>query len=256
MPVKLDFRVLGVLSLLIMFVIVGRLYIPCCNADLQWYDDFDDGDCTGWTVSLCSAEDGSLRATDSPAMAYRASSITSGTWSFDLEHLAWSEANRPSGQLSTYVYNSIIFFMSTDPDVLPRQFYCLVSGYAILDDKYIPAYTLRKSAGFGGDIGAWPLLSSWDGLEFSWYHFDITRSPDGEINVFMNGTHVTQIWDTDINKSDFFIYSAYQNRALDDVVVSDTIDIVPAIPPFWVIGVIGGMFILMVIAWTAGIRIR
>lgn len=251
---KRNYRGFTALTLILILLIIGRQSIPICLADMQWNDDFNDGDSDGWIANKCTVENGSLLAVDSPAIAYRESTVTTGTWSFDLKHLAWSEANRPSGQLSGYIYNSIIYFMSTNPEELPRRFYCLVAGYVITDEWNKPAYTLRKSAGLGGDIGAWPLLASWDGIEFGWYHFDITRDANGEIHVFMNGTMTAHVLDEDVKSSEYFIYSAYQNRALDNVVVSDTIDVVLGPSPLLGGVLVGGFCILIVIALKVRIR--
>ncbi len=187
-------------------------------------DDFNDGNYDGWNVTACSVVDGTLRATGAPAYASHNSDVAAGTWSFDMEHLPWSESTRPSGQLGLYMFNSIFYFMGNAIEDFPRSSYCLVAGYSVTDDDWEPVYSIRKSLGVGGDIGAWPLLGSWDGQELGWQHFDITRTAEGRISVFHNGTLVVQVVDTDINSSEYFIFLSYDDRALDNVVVSDTID--------------------------------
>lgn len=220
-----------------------------CKADMEWSDDFNDGNCDGWNVIDCSAVDGTLRATEAPAYASHASAIAVGTWSFDMEHLTWSESTRPPGQLGQYTFNSVVYFMGNAIEDFPRSSYCLVAGYSVTDEDWEPVYSLRKCIGVGGDIGAWPLLGSWDGQELGWQHFDITRTAEGRISVFHNGTRVVWVVDTDIVSSEYFIFFSYQNRALDNVVVSDTIDYGDTPLHYWIAASLGAIALVTVVRY-------
>lgn len=213
--------------------LIGFFCIPC-KADIQWLDDFNDRNYDGWNVTDCSAADGTLRATEAPAYASHYSDVALGTWSFDMEHLPWSESTRPSGQLGLYMFNSIVYFMGNAIEDFPRSSYCLVAGYSVTDEDWEPVYSIRKSLGVGGDIGAWPLLGSWDGQELGWQHFDITRTAEGRISVYHNETLVAQVVDNDVSSSEYFIFFSYRGRALDNVIVSDTIDYESALLLRWI----------------------
>jgi hypothetical protein len=66
----------------------------------------------------------------------------------------------------------------------------------------------------------------------SWIHFDITRQSDGKISVFLDGTLLMQATDTRATSSEYFRVNAEQYVILDNLTVSDSVDI-EVDPPYW-----------------------
>ncbi|MFW9944805.1 MAG: hypothetical protein ACFFB7_07395, partial [Candidatus Sifarchaeia archaeon] len=89
--------------LLALLLLVTSAATPS-NATEIWSDDFEDGDYEGWvTPSSYTASEGVLRAHRPSALIYRESTVSTGTWRFDLFHVL------------PCVENTYIFFMSSEP---------------------------------------------------------------------------------------------------------------------------------------------
>ena len=84
---------IGIISLLCAFMPMPS------DAALIWSDDFNDLSLDDWFQVSCTAEDGSLRGSkpildiDPPTpLAYHPSTVSSGTWKFDLTEIGeWGE---------------------------------------------------------------------------------------------------------------------------------------------------------------------
>ncbi|MGY5853552.1 MAG: hypothetical protein RTU92_08315, partial [Candidatus Thorarchaeota archaeon] len=189
-----------------------------CSASTVWSDNFDDGDYNDWVVlaGSVSASEYNLRVTGiGYAVVYRNSSVVIGTWSFDLD-------------------------MTDDIDDVQV---CFITKY--IDGVYVRDNYLIENT--GDDTGFRLVRWIWTGsyMEFlildlytpsggiaGWHHFDITRSPSGEINVYLNGTHVMDATDTTNDISSCFVFNipvgpSGTGPAIDNIVVSDSVDIVP-----------------------------
>ena len=67
-----------------------------------------------------------------------------------------------------------------------------------------------------------------------WHHIDVTRNTTGWFSVYHNGSPIMEGKDTDIDTSELFWLQFEEWQMIDNVVVSDTIDITPTTtpPPF------------------------
>jgi len=171
-----------------------------------WSDDFDDGDYAGWTVDagMFSAEENVLNPMLEGAgnTIYRVSSVSQGTWSFD-------------AFFTEYGSGAVDFMLTIDnygyelemPDANMIQFYRMEGG----TQTRLIYFTFQNS------------LSSWQ-------HFDITRDSDGRTCIYHNGTLVIDTVETTYSQSQVFVYiTTHSGQAIDNIVVSNTVDIEP--PP-------------------------
>ncbi|MGY5876377.1 MAG: hypothetical protein RTU30_11580 [Candidatus Thorarchaeota archaeon] len=189
-----------------------------CSGSTIWSDSFDDGDYNDWVVlaGSVSASEYNLRVTSiGYAVVYRNSTVVTGTWSFDLD-------------------------MTDDIDDVQVCFITKNIDGVLVRDNYLIENT-------GDDNGFRLVRWIWTGsnMEFlildsftpsggiaGWHHFDITRSLSGEINVYLNGTHVMDSTDTTHDTSSCFVFNipvgpSGLGPAIDNIVVSDSIDITP-----------------------------
>jgi hypothetical protein len=180
-----------------------------------WSDDFDDGNYDGWTVinGTFTVEDGALKAGPGNYNTITIPSYNSyGTWSFDL--------------LPTSLVD--IIFVGTYPMtfggsyVRIQQGFRLISygnGFLVLERyfngtrKYLPSFAVSASA---------------------WQHIDITLSLDKRVCVYDNETLVVDITDnSEIPASEYFLFWSSTGAIIDNIVVSDTVDIQPPAAPFY-----------------------
>ncbi|MFQ5831590.1 MAG: hypothetical protein ACE5H4_02715 [Candidatus Thorarchaeota archaeon] len=105
--------------------------------------------------------------------------------------------------------------MSTHPEETPWYFYCVVATQASTQTGYKPVLEARKNAPDGaGAFYTWAKIASYDGEDgdFGWKHVDIARTIGGQITVWINGTLVIQVVDTDIDTSEYFVFMAGNDR--------------------------------------------
>jgi len=68
-------------------------------------------------------------------------------------------------------------------------------------------------------------------LHSTWHHIDITRELDGKFSFYLDTILIFEVVNNNINTSDSFIFTSNQNGAyIDNIVVSDTVDIKPPTP--------------------------
>jgi hypothetical protein len=174
-----------------------------------WSDDFEDKDYNGWTVAqgTFSAAEKALKAETGNSYIYHFSSVAYGTWSFDVymanEVLPISidfmmeQANTAYGSRG---YEIIVD--STD----------MIDLRIITDSNRIITQTILKEKASG------------------WVHMDITRDENGRFCVFVKGECVIDVVEPSITTSEYFgFYNSLSNAAIDNIVVSNTVDIQP--PP-------------------------
>ena len=226
-------------AMIVYLFFVGATVLLCfgisgpfpCSADDVWSDDFDDGDYDGWTVMFggFAAADTALKATeDVHAHAAYTSSVATGTWSFDVNcslrraniHFVYDMSNRsytielgPISRAISIWYNQMV------------------------------GQSFENLASLGTD---WDLSG--------WIHIDVTRDADGRICVYVDGEFAGDVVHTAITTSENFVFCALgAGAALDNIVVSDTVDIEPPLPeaPFymqtWFLATVGSAVILVVI---------
>jgi len=184
-----------------------------------WSDDFEDGNYQGWvTPSSYTVSEGVLRANRPSAIIFRESTVSVGTWSFDLFHVL------PCNE------NTYVFFMSSEPEEPLWVAYAIEVGVATRGDLQWPIYKLRVSSPDSNQenipLTSWEILASHDGSpgEFGWFRFAVTRDQSGLLSVFVNGTLVMQTVDTQVDVSEYFGMILHTDRAVDNIIVSDSID--------------------------------
>ena len=93
----------------------------------------------------------------------------------------------------------------------------------------------------------------------------ITRDANGQFYVYINDTLAMQFVDTTYDTSNYFVIMAEQDTAIDNIIVSDTIDIPPpttpngeppGIPGFPVVTIGTGLLLAMGIVLTQRRRPR
>jgi hypothetical protein len=177
------------------------------SAALAWSDDFDDGNHDGWTVSSgeFAVVDGRLTVTGSEySDIWRESTVTEGTWSFD-----WID---PDNDIRV----GEVDFMAMDESTLSgTAFLVAIAGNDI--------WLGRASSGSGDILEQYHIEGA---VNPGVHHFDVTHK-DGHFEVFHDGTHgishdAALLWNLDFQ---YFLFAG-DSGALDNVIVSDTIDVV------------------------------
>ncbi len=203
-----------------------------------WSYDFDDGNISEWGIfgiggyppydvypGNFSAVDGALRSTGVQfSIAALNRSVAYGTWTFDVD------------VVDTSIHEIVIPFISIEWDfsVWMKQTYWL----QIVTGQYEanPQTRFRAGKSFLSD-SPWGRtaveLASQDYDDiFGWKHIIITRDHTGQFYVYVNETLVLGYKDTQHTTCNQFIFSTRAGPAIDNIVVSDTVDY-DAAPPEW-----------------------
>jgi hypothetical protein len=189
-----------------------------CKADIVWSDNFDDVNYSGWMVTsgAFSAEDQTLKSIGGGNIIgniVHPSFVATGTWSFDV--LVGTETD--------------IYFMYTPLMNQQNQY----EGIQILlYGTHIQLYSYSSFYNAGSlRLGEYIFASSIPG----WQHLDVTRNSDGRICIYHNETLILDLVDhAPLTSSEFFTYNPSGQASLDNIVVSNTIDIEPPPPvPFY-----------------------
>jgi len=195
---KLSFSSLGILALLSISIFSN---LNVCQAEVVWSDDFNDGDFEEWSVSsgIWSVINGTLQGQTITEGSYciinKTSTIAYGTWSFDVK--LQNEKN---------LYLSFIDYNST---------------FATFGYYYELQIRPRTSS----------VRFIYEELHSTWHHIDITRELDGKFSFYLDTILIFEVVNNNINTSDSFIFTSNQNGAyIDNIVVSDTVDIKPPTP--------------------------
>ena len=215
------------LSLILFLLVLSGFVIDSCSAATVWSDDFDDGDYDGWVVEgKFTAEENTLKA-DSEVInvALCPSTVATGTWSFDV-------------YVTNYGGGTVYFMWS-----IAQQGYAL--NIQTIGDIALYIGTGQTSTEFTDYRFKSGILG--------WQHFDITRDSGGRICVYHNGSLIMDTVEDSFAVSQYFGYqSNHPGKALDNIVVSDTVDILPPPPiPFymqtWFAAAVGAVIVAVVI---------
>ena len=156
-----------------------------------------------------SAEDGTLNPLLDGiwSVIYRSSNVAIGTWSFDAYFTVFG-----GGEVDFMLTMENYGFELEMPAANMLQLYRMAGE----DQVRLIQYFFPRS------------LSGWQ-------HFDITRDLDGRLCIYHNGTLVIDTVDTTVSESQFFVYITSRfGQAIDNIVVSNTVDLLPPSPvPFY-----------------------
>ncbi|MHA1908438.1 MAG: hypothetical protein ACW98Y_14150 [Candidatus Thorarchaeota archaeon] len=207
------FGKLTVMTIVFAFVSTLAICPMMGSAALVWSDNFDDGDYNGWTVTdgSFSIENGALNSDSSWSTIVRNSSIDSGTWSFDI----FVESDNDTNSL-----DCAIFFIVGDyefPTDDSGGFSDMVDPYGLFFSENLLMLIAGPST-----IEHYETTTEFTG----WWHIDITRDSDGTFSLFINDFFYMAEIDTLYSESGYFVFWSRENCMLDNIVVSDSIDIV------------------------------
>ncbi len=197
---------------LILFLGLGLLALslgifPPAQAATVWEDDFNDADYNGWVVETGSftAAGNTLRCTSVALSAIQhPSTVASGTWSFDFVFTGAAHVS------------AVYFAIGVISDIMGNQ------GYQILFNNY--GFSLQVITDSATDI-----LDSYtapDGVQGR-QHIDITRDTGGLFRVYINGTLQMDATNTEHTTANYFLIHMFQDESIDNVVVSNTVDVTP-----------------------------
>ncbi|MFX1261316.1 MAG: hypothetical protein ACFFAZ_04450 [Promethearchaeota archaeon] len=265
---RLDYRIVG---LVILFLLCWMGYCPTAGRSaLVWSDDFDDGNYDGWTIVENTAlydwatEDGyfgfrgsnwsaannylELNDTIEPAIwgaISHPSDVAYGTWSFDMK-LNVTQLNGPIA-LFLFISNDMHDLDDENERITACVHFRTIEG---ADDAV--GLSLRKViTGVGTTIADYETRIP----AAAWHHIDVTRDGSGLFTVYLNGSLVMQGIDTDIGTSEILWLWFKKGQMVDNVVVSDTVDIAP--PINWLtISVIGAGAVVIIAVLVIILRRR
>lgn len=192
--------------------------VPSGFAAVVWSDDFNDGNYLGWTITFgaFSAAENTLRGdSDDWNYAYHSSTVAEGTWHFDVYH--------SGAYLCPYVWiitNDLFSEGSDNP----------YNGYYLHFTLSFNAIQLCRDIGMQGIDTILDQYHPPNGIQ-GWWHLDITRDSTGHIYGYINDTLRLEAQDTHFDTSQYFYFECYDRHALDNVIVSNTIDIEPPTEP-------------------------
>jgi len=214
-----------------MLVLMVSAQVGPSAAAVQWSDDFTDGNYDGWNVVSAewSAVDNLLEVVGGtpvgcdmcviPGIIYHESTVTSGTWSFDIEYdlNSTEEAAVPK-----------VFFMSSDPE--NWNGYCVEIQPVVSGESTLAAFRLLRGTTTQGVVGTdYTILGSFDvdeGNQGS-KHIDVTRTAAGQITVWIDGVQAIQATDTviDAESCEYFVVFTNNEWTFDNVVVDDALTV-------------------------------
>jgi hypothetical protein len=212
---------------LVMFLILCLVFSQPtkCKAAIVWQDDFNDGDYDGWEADsdILSVDNNYLQLIPPDlghirTLIHHNSSVANGTWTFDV-YLSGDSANNVG---ISFIHVSTSYISET----LFGQFY---RGYQLKIDQTMMLLNVYNQDG-ATSIGIYRPLGGLSG----WQNINITRDLEGLFVVYVNGTRAFETVDTQITASEYFIveYTGYSDPdvtyfALDNIMVSNTVDIIP-----------------------------
>ncbi|MFX0045957.1 MAG: hypothetical protein ACFE8Z_08920 [Candidatus Hermodarchaeota archaeon] len=209
-------------------------------ADSSWEEVFDNLD--EWTTERGSPKtiDGCLRGSSYTQLS-RPSNVTVGSWSFDaIDCWEWSPGDIRTAALKMSIMRSGNEFCGVQIEhrgSIPRQY----------------IYTLEYAPPGGASID----LDTYQGLEGNAddlrgtiHHLKVTRTAAGDMNVYLNGTHILSGTNSEMTSSEKFqIYFAH-DWAIDYIVVDDT----PPGPPVELLAIGIGGAVVVVLATIVFLR--
>ncbi|MHA2224915.1 MAG: hypothetical protein ACXAC8_06910 [Candidatus Hodarchaeales archaeon] len=242
---KASMRKLLIVILIISIISVSNLSVAKTNTTV-WSDDFNEGNIDGWEIighdwtnyppsydlwtGNASVANNELWINGSEnlyTVVGYPSSVTHGTWSFDV--IAKNTAR-------------ISFASNTN-----------VSTYTPTAGSH---YTLFISSYLGGVLELWKTINgnttnlesvNITGISGHWQHVDITKDKSNIISIYINRTLQFTIVDDSVTKSFHFKFFANTVAGLDNVTVSNTVDITAKTGSINTISIIAGLGFIFIL---------
>jgi hypothetical protein len=235
--------------------------LPSCFADVVWSEDFEDGDLDGWIIvqGAFAIVDGALESKVSQNLLmdfylmsgmYHPSTVSVGTWSFDFK----CEGKSDSPEF-------IIDFISLTQHRMNTG--SIGKNYGFYIGFVRPQqYEIYRNTKYPSAEKALQICQSHSGTELNkWHHVDITRDEDGRIRVYVDGVmginHVDKTYSESMYLGVNLEYSPRGKAIIDNIVVSDTIDVEPSpkkgfnIPGFPFESLITGLVTVTILIWIS-----
>lgn len=206
------------IAIAISYIILFSFLSLPVTADLDWGDNFDDGNHNGWTVheGIFDASAGYLNATMGFAVIYRPSTRLTGTWLFDIYE---DHDKEPFTE---------VLFISTGLESTDFVGYSLRVFYDISYDavnlmRWNYSATYDRSAAFG--IAQHILTDEPAG----WHSYNVTRNGAGDLIISRDGSLIIETspdpdeweFDTQVASSDNFLIRCEVWAAIDNVYVGE-----------------------------------
>jgi hypothetical protein len=241
------------------FVLCISVCTTTSDATVIWQDNFDDLD--DWTIfgyentssqvrieGNFSAADGTLKVLDDDVnIARHESSVTVGTWSFDMY-----VPNDGDGEISVEIMSN---GTQSWVETTTNNSLVVVGAYPE-DDRFRVWWRKLTSSGVLATISDIPLPG--------WHHIEVSRTSDHHFYVSFNGTLKAEFVSDSVTKStylQFFCYNA-AGAAIDNLVVRDdvptTTPTTPTSPtlPWELIAIVGGVAIGVIVLAIVVLRRR
>jgi hypothetical protein len=267
-------RINSILPLILIgiLLVTTTLQVPV-KATTIWSDDFNDGVPDGWTfrgwnitqVSVnevpanYTLEDGNLRYIgEYSTFSYHASTVTMGTWSFDVDCVDTLRNHTYVAFMSDGMYANL----TTESPVVPAEYgiFIATSTFGAFDNEFV---LYRRDA---GSLDLSRVIGRYSVSDLSgWYHIDVTRDSTGYFQVSINGTPRIGGTDNQLDSSSYFAFGGGSGPAIDNIVVTDvvgtssttTTESEPTTPPdFTGILLIGGAAAVVVIVVIAVVFLK
>lgn len=256
-------KLIYLLATTFIFFIQMMTVVPC-SSEVVWSEDFNDGDMDGWTVTQgnFTVENGYLESIVNEkyledfyllSCCFTQSTVSVGTWSFEIMFDCSSEYPEIAVEFMTKKQTRWSRGMSPLGEV-----YGIYAGW-----EYPNIYELYTAPYFPSStkIEMYPTVPGTK--RKVWHHIDITRDEEGRIQVYFDGVLGINEVDTRLTESYYFgvmlDYHHIGKTYIDNIVVSDTIDVQPteeaakkggSIPGFPIESVIIGLIGVTIIIWS------
>ena len=197
------------------------------SAALVWSEDFVELG-PEWTTANCEIVDECLHGiTEGSISAYCSSNISVGTWMLELKEIGDWVTVELGGTWSDYTR---VYFLSPDVPTYPESYMALSFKHASNAEGSYFIYRIEKyfdSVVTFLDQYSGPPEETTIGIL---HQFAITRTSDGLMSVYLNGTQILQAVDTDITTTEYFGFYTRIDWALDNIEVFDSIEIGGGLP--------------------------
>ncbi|MFX0205404.1 MAG: hypothetical protein ACFFDT_05415 [Candidatus Hodarchaeota archaeon] len=223
-----------VLFLIFSFNIMIFLPTAASPATIIWEENFESDGLDNWNIFGFNVNDatplpgnisdtnGVLRImgpdTQENVAEYPSTQAT-GTWSFDVDvtptkrnHFYIAFFGEKMGNFSG---------MSDFTETIPFEYGILVvtASFATWDSEFV---FYRRTKGISSITSLKRFTPS---QILGWHHFDITRSMEGEFNIYLNGSHIMKVLNLAYTTTEVFRISGGPGPGIDNIVVRD--DFIP-----------------------------